>query len=129
MSLKKVINKEVKKRKHKKRASPQTSGRIAILRQQLCQKYCWFCPRPSWSRVSSAVVRHAPCFFCADKLETSATDRMLLTRLNVLCAILGFGQFGVGVFILIAFLSQSIVDRDIVKIVDYAEKALAPNLW
>ena len=54
---------------------------------------------------------------------------MLLTRLDVLCAILGLGQFGVGVFVLIAFLSQSIVDRDVGKIVDYAEKALSPNLW
>ena len=54
---------------------------------------------------------------------------MLLTRLNVLCAIFSLGQFGVGVFILIAFLSQSIVDRDMGRIVDYAQKALTPNLW
>uniref|UniRef100_A0A7S2EB04 Uncharacterized protein n=2 Tax=Ditylum brightwellii TaxID=49249 RepID=A0A7S2EB04_9STRA len=63
----------------------------------------------SWQRMSSIVVRNAPCFWCcAHPLETSATDRAVLTRLNILCAFFAAVQVGVGLFlILIRFQSNS----------------------
>jgi len=116
----------------KNRKQRQRKGRIEKCIELFCSKYCWFCPsipKPGWSRVSSAVVRYAPCFFCADKLETNATDRMLLTRLNVLCAIFSLAQFAVGVFILIVFLSESVADRGVNDNDNFVGEALTPNLW
>jgi len=97
---------------------------------------CWcfsHAPRPSWSRVSSAVVRHAPCFwFCLRRSETGGTDRVTLTRLNVICAVFALWQFGVGIFIMVVFLSTSVVDRNVLPGTVYREyykEALTPNLW
>ena len=122
-----VIGSSSSRRKFKKHKGPMEQ-----FIQCFCQRFCWFCPtmpRPSWSRVSSAVVRYAPCFFCAGKLETSATDRMLLMRLNVLCAFFSLCQFGVGVFIMIVFLSDLVVDRGVEYGGDFVNEALTPNLW
>ena len=103
--------------------------------ERLCNA-CWCWPntrKPSWSRVSSAVVRHAPCFWCCVKRsQTGGTDRVTLTRLNVLCAVFALWQFGVGIFILVVFLSTSVVDRNLdagTKYTTYYKEALTPNLW
>jgi len=99
------------------------------------KKICCFCPRinrpgwASWSRVSHQIVKYAPCFCCARRLETSATDRMLLIRLNILCAFFSLAQFTVGVFILIVFLSERVADRQVGNVDGYWREALTPNLW
>ena len=109
-------------------------------KQGICERIisaCWcfpHAPKPSWSRVSSAVVRHAPCFWCClRRSETGGTDRVTLTRLNVLCAIFALWQFGVGIFILVVFLSSTVVDRGLGEGTtfyrDYYNEALTPNLW
>ena len=118
---------QIREKNHTK----QTKGPIESTFEQCCQKYFWFCPKipkPNLSRISSAVVRYAPCFFCA-KTRTSATDRMNLTRLNMLCAFFSLAQFGVGMFILIVFLSETIVERSVEKSENFVGEALTPNLW
>lgn len=97
----------------------------------------WWCfphaPKPSWSRVSSAVVRHAPCFWCCFRpSKMGGTDRDTLIKLNYLCATIALWQFGVGIFILIIFLSNDIVERNLDEGVPYRQyykEALTPNLW
>jgi hypothetical protein len=97
---------------------------------------CWclpHAPKLSWSRVSSTVVRYAPCFWCCLRRSgTGGTDRVTLTRLNVLCIFFALWQFGVGIFIMVVFLSNRIVDRNLgegVSYRDYYKEALTPNLW
>ncbi len=99
-------------------------------------RYCWCfpqAPKPSWSRVSSAVVRNAPCFWCCFRQSrTGGTDRDTLIKLNFLCAIIGLWQFSVGIFIVVIFLSDDIVDRNHKEDVPYRQhykEALSPNLW
>ena len=105
----------------------------------LLQKMWHACPclshaqKLSWSRVSSAVVRHAPCFWCCfRRSQMGGTDRDTLIKLNYLCAMFALWQFGVGIFILFVFLSNSIVDRNLnedLPYSQYAMEALTPNLW
>jgi len=97
---------------------------------------CWclpHAPKLSWSRVSSTVVRYAPCFWCCLRRSgTGGTDRVTLTRLNVLCIFFALWQFGVGIFVLVAFLSDTIVDRNLGEEISYRtyyREALTPNLW
>jgi len=97
---------------------------------------CWCLPQApklSWSRVSSTVVRYAPCFWCCLRRSgTGVTDRVTLTRLNILCIFFALWQFGVGIFILVVFLSNKIVDRNLGDGVPYRtfyKEALTPNLW
>mmetsp|Transcript_7546 Transcript_7546/g.10416 ORF Transcript_7546/g.10416 Transcript_7546/m.10416 type:complete len:736 (+) Transcript_7546:152-2359(+) len=116
-----------------------------------CWSYLWcnWCPinppkRLPWSRISSAIVRNAPCFWwCASPLETSATDRAVLYRLNILCAVFAAVQAAVGIFlsiVLIAYPStnnNSIYDEEegvlprssdsSTYITDFAEGRI--NIW
>jgi len=118
---------------------PSNSRNCENYKLGICERLlnaCWCWPnarKPSWSRVSSAVVRHAPCFWCCLKRgQTGGTDRVTLTRLNVLCAVFALWQFGVGIFILVVFLSTSVVDRNLepgTKYTQYYKEALTPNLW
>jgi len=105
-------------------------------------------PKPSWSRISSAIVRHAPCFsFCGTE-ETSFTDRVILTKLNKLCAIFALYHILCGVFFLVVLMSPAVADRSLtgdsnsneVSITDttwstnnkqdsFYSEALTPNLW
>ena len=62
-------------------------------------------------------------------METSATDRMLLTRLNILCAIMSLAQFVMGLIIIILFLSDAVVDRELGEEDNIVKEALSPNLW
>ena len=55
----------------------------------------------SWSLVGSYVVRYAPCFMCMKKLGVSATDRIVLMRLNLLCAFCAIIQIALGTFLLL----------------------------
>eukprot|EP00956_Cyclotella_meneghiniana_P008856 scaffold12131_cov71-Cyclotella_meneghiniana.AAC.14 len=55
----------------------------------------------SWSLVGSYIVRYAPCFMCMKKLGVSATDRIVLMRLNLLCAFCAIVQIAVGMFLLL----------------------------
>ena len=81
--------------------------------------------KPSWNRVSSYVVRHAPCFWCGARLETSATDRAVLGRLNVLCAIFAIVQGGSGLFLFIVqMLGGGSPEEDQLE-----RQSLTPNLW
>ena len=79
--------------------------------------------RPSWNRVSSYVVRHAPCFWCISRLEASATDRAVLGRLNMLCAAFALVQVGAGVFLFIVQSSGGASADE-----NRLEK-LTPDLW
>ena len=82
------------------------------------------------SQVSSWIVRHAPCFWCcfclADLPESSATDRMILIRLNYLCAIFSIVQVGVGIFLCVILFDPNVADRGDE---DYYLETLTPNLW
>jgi hypothetical protein len=81
--------------------------------------------KPSWNRVSSYVVRHAPCFWCGARLETSATDRAVLGRLNVLCAIFAIVQGGSGLFLFIVqTLGGGSPEEEQLE-----RQSLTPNLW
>ena len=131
---------DMSKTRNLRLAGDGADGSRRDVKQELgiCGKACAKCwcfphaPKPSWSRVSSAVVRHAPCFWCClRRAETSGTDRVTLTRLNVLCAICALWQFSVGIFILVVFLSDNITDRNLgtLKPRDYYREALTPNLW
>ena len=76
-------------------------------------KYGWCCGhmrKSHWSgRISSAVVRYAPCFWCsATQLQTNATDRMVLQRLNIIYAFSGLVQMGVGIFFTVVLLAQDV---------------------
>jgi len=51
--------------------------------------------RPKWTKYAAVLVRNAPCFwFCFPKLEVGATDRNVVYRLNLLCAILALVEIG-----------------------------------
>ena len=81
--------------------------------------------KPSWNRVSSYVVRHAPCFWCGARLETSATDRAVLGRLNVLCAIFAIVQGGSGLFLFtVQKLGGGSPEEEQLE-----RQSLTPNLW
>ena len=43
------------------------------------------------NRIASAIVRYAPCFWCFP-IPVSATDRTILTRLNIISAFFSIGQ-------------------------------------
>lgn len=99
-----------------------------------CAKVCCWCvPREiSWSRVSTAVVRHAPCFWCCFCLRRPTlfmTDRMTLVRLNILCVFFALWQFGVGIFIIIVTFSEAVADRGVDDYSFHYQEALTPNLW
>jgi len=92
-------------------------------------------PKPSWSRISSAVVRHAPCFWCCATVEISSTDRVILTKLNKLCIICALYQILCGVAYTVVLLSQKIADRTSLlegegdAQIDLYKEALIPSLW
>ena len=90
----------------------------------------WPLPRPSkpsWSRVASFMVRKAPCFWCAgsDLDLASATDRAILVRLNILCAVFAAVQFGIGMFLFLAQWTWNGSPEEI----RMEWKSLTPNLW
>jgi len=92
--------------------------------------YYFNIPKPSWGRISSAVVRHAPCFWCCATVEISSTDRVILTKLNILCAILAIYQMLVGVAYCVVTLSQrNKEDKEGGKDFDVYKQVLTPNLW
>jgi hypothetical protein len=96
-----------------------------------CSKYCFCLPhvqKPVMFRCASAIVRYAPCFWCCGALELSATDRKILTRLNTLLATFALTQVGVGVFLLIVFLSDENPEGNVSR-AGYYREALSPNLW
>mmetsp|Transcript_5015 Transcript_5015/g.7415 ORF Transcript_5015/g.7415 Transcript_5015/m.7415 type:complete len:794 (-) Transcript_5015:39-2420(-) len=115
------------------RAPSKMNNYLAKAMELFWQKCC--CknapPQLSWSRVSSALVRHVPCFWIGcGRLETSATDRMILTRLNMLSAVFALWQLGVGIFIMIVFLSDNVAERvGAVSAQSKYREALSPNLW
>eukprot|EP00978_Attheya_sp_CCMP212_P004547 scaffold9919_cov55-Attheya_sp.AAC.1 len=81
--------------------------------------------KPSWNRLSSTIVRHAPCFWCcANPLETSATDRAILYRLNILCAVFAMSQVGVGLFLMFVLIAGPSGGNE-----QDETNRLAPNLW
>lgn len=93
---------------------------------------CCPCRRPGYNRVSSYIVRHAPCFwFCGRSFDVGATDRSILYRLNLLCGFFAFGQIASAVLLAILFYSRSIVDRDDDSVNRRETNAgsLTPNLW
>jgi hypothetical protein len=81
--------------------------------------------KPSWNRLSSMIVRHAPCFWCCtNPLETSATDRAILYRLNILCAVFALAQVGVSFFLIIILMAGPSGGNE-----QDETNRLTPNLW
>jgi len=89
--------------------------------------YLFNIPKPSWGRISSAVIRHAPCFWCCATVEISSTDRIILTKLNILCAILAIYQILIGVVYCIITLKQKHTEEG--EVTNIYRQALLPNLW
>lgn len=90
------------------------------------------CANPGYNRVSSFIVRNAPCFwFCGSKnMETGATDRSILYRLNILCSFFAFIQICSAILLLIFFYSTLITERDDESVNRRdAGSSFAPNLW
>jgi hypothetical protein len=125
MSSTKTFKHELKEREHK----------LGVL-GQIWNRICCCCTigkrEISWSRVSTAIVRHAPCFwccFCIKRPTLFMTDRMTLVRLNILCAFFALWQLGVGIFIIIVTLSEAVADRGVDDYSFHYREALTPNLW
>lgn len=95
-----------------------------------CKSFLSRCSKLSWNRVSVAIVRHAPCFWCsARRSETGGTDRITLIRLIILCALFATWQLAAGCFVLVVSLSETIVDRNKQPEESIYKQALSPNLW
>lgn len=85
---------------------------------------------PSWNRVASWVVRHAPCFWCCGRrLVQGATDRSILLRLNILCAVFAFVQMVSALCIAVALYSRDLIDRESPYGSLSETGQLTPNLW
>mmetsp|Transcript_1815 Transcript_1815/g.2500 ORF Transcript_1815/g.2500 Transcript_1815/m.2500 type:complete len:385 (-) Transcript_1815:40-1194(-) len=62
---------------------------------------CWNY-RPKWTKYAAVLVRNAPCFwFCFPKLEVGATDRSVIYRLNLLCAVFALIEIAFAGYVLI----------------------------
>jgi len=88
--------------------------------------------KPNWNRVSSFVVRNAPCFWCCgERIETSITNRMIVMRLNTLCLIFALFQVASGFFLFYLTCLTNPTRRDILveNRTKYWREALIPNLW
>jgi hypothetical protein len=90
----------------------------------------WSTHAPSWNRVSSWVVRHAPCFWCCGRrLVQGATDRSILLRLNILCAFFASGQMGSALWLAVLLYSEDLIDRETPYGSSSETGQLTPNLW
>ncbi|CAB9507151.1 expressed unknown protein [Seminavis robusta] len=84
----------------------------------------WRCIR--LNRIASAVVRYAPCFWCFP-IPVSATDRTVLTRLNIMSAFFALGQMVATSWLVIIML---IPPSDHEQDDEYGfTKGMEPNLW
>ena len=78
------------------------------------------------NRIASAIVRYAPCFWCFP-IPISATDRTVLTRLNIMSAFLTTGQVISTSWLIIVML---IPPSDHEQGTSYSlTHGMAPNLW
>ena len=57
--------------------------------------------RPGWDRVAEFVVTKAPCFWC--RRFKDRTDRAILQRLNIICAVMALGQVLSALWLVIEF--------------------------
>ena len=83
---------------------PNDQKKAAMLKT-LYSHFKW--KKPSWTRLSSFIVRNAPCFWChccTSRLDVSATHRSVLLRLNILCGFFATGQVAAGIFLLVVLL-------------------------
>lgn len=77
---------------------------------------------PSLNRISLFLVNVMPCFWCCGSMiQGSSTDRTVLTRLNVVCLFVTFGQVVASMWLASLLL---IVDDE-----PGALKGFAPNFW
>jgi hypothetical protein len=86
---------------------------------------------PGWSRTAAFAVRYWPCFLCKP-LETGATDRAILMRLNVICTFFSVGLVTAGTFMFLVLWWDRIAGRT-VNIDDGKARGetdnFIPNLW
>jgi hypothetical protein len=68
--------------------------------------------RPSWNRLAACVVMKAPCFLCFPLSQT--TDRAIVQRLNILCAIFAFIQL-FSAAMLFVYLTADIAEHDVTE--------------
>jgi len=86
--------------------------------QNIVQTLCCFCfdKTQSLTRVSTFIVRYAPCFLCcgggSHPMEVSVTDRDVLFRLNFLCGFFALVQTGVGGFVAIVMYMYDWIDQN-----------------
>ena len=78
------------------------------------------------NRIATAVVRLAPCFWCFP-IPVSATDRTVLTRLNIISAFFATGQMTAAAWLIIVLLipenhAEQSPDQNLTH-------GMAPNLW
>lgn len=72
---------------HREPAMVERKPRVIWLCSCIPFPLCWNY-RPKWTKYAAVLVRNAPCFwFCFPKLEVGATDRSVIYRLNLLCAV------------------------------------------
>ena len=79
------------------------------------------------NRVASATVRYAPCFWCFP-IPVSATDRTILTRLNIISAFFAIGQVVATIWLVVILLIPPNANHE--QDADYGlTHGMQPNLW
>ena len=79
------------------------------------------------NRVASATVRYAPCFWCFP-IPVSATDRTILTRLNIISAFFAIGQVVATIWLVVILLIPPNAHHE--QDDEYGiTHGMQPNLW
>lgn len=79
------------------------------------------------NRIASAIVRYAPCFWCFP-IPISATDRTVLTRLNIISAFFTIGQICATSWLIIVMLIPPPEPHEEEEDVTLTH-GMTPNLW
>lgn len=80
------------------------------------------------NRVASATVRYAPCFWCFP-IPVSATDRTILTRLNIISAFFAIGQVVATLWLVVILLIPPNADHEQTNAEYGLTHGMQPNLW
>lgn len=91
-----------------------------------------FCQYQSkWTRnIATSLVRNAPCFwFCCRRLEISATDRNILYRLNLLCAVFAFIGTLLATFVFLMLYWPDVEKKENAEKKNEETLVIVLNLW
>jgi len=106
--------------------SVSTEGDIMVPFSCCGRKACHVRKCIKANRIASAVVRYAPCFWCFPT-PVSATDRTVLTRLNIISAFFATGQIVATAWMVTVMLIPPEADQN--TKVYYQTHGMGPNLW